>query len=555
MAGANRKVEGDLGAHLLRWKARYGSFPESIEADKAQELWAAGKKWHIAMVPVPPYCYGPHGTIDIATRTARVLVQTALEELNLPKVLYKHVLDGICETWNKTYNKQIGMTPAEKHLGFPPVRTFMFGDQIVVKMNEKSLELAGVEVTYLHKENSHLATVLRRAPVLGKGTETHTVLEVHPAWLKPVRRGLNKPQEVGGAAAHGPGVAGLEVRGRVEGDGNGEGVEARKYSGIWAQTGRGGTLQPFIVRQENSRSVQVNEFDQTPAREARVGVVPPSASADAAAQPSGVNQEEEEWGRVKEELFGDRALEMKAEEGQVQEEGGAMLIAKQGQPTLPQTQSNRPSPPTKIPYSHRMLQWDFDVRRYSEEFGGDAPFLALASFRKGATMLPASREEIARGEFWEADVKEWAAILHTKTIGKRRSHLELAAVLNMGFARNHKEDLSKGPGGRKKKTRIYVAGYDDLRKVDTFSGTPNRDCFLLTLLYVATRGFEVELVDIKNAFLQSPDDHIERVGVRIPKSIPTMPAQKPSFLTEYSDAEWGEIRKEAERVVPGQIYE
>uniref|UniRef100_A0A0G4I6F8 Integrase catalytic domain-containing protein n=1 Tax=Chromera velia CCMP2878 TaxID=1169474 RepID=A0A0G4I6F8_9ALVE len=144
------------------------------------------------MVPAPPYCYGPHGTIDTATRTARVLVQTALEELNLPKVLYKHVLDGICETWNKTYNKQIGMTPAEKHLGFPPVRTFMFGDQVVVKMNEKSLELAGVEVTYLHKENTHLATVLRRVPVLGKGTETHTVLEVHLAWLKPVRRGLNK---------------------------------------------------------------------------------------------------------------------------------------------------------------------------------------------------------------------------------------------------------------------------------------------------------------------------------------------------------------------------
>uniref|UniRef100_A0A0G4FZC3 Uncharacterized protein n=1 Tax=Chromera velia CCMP2878 TaxID=1169474 RepID=A0A0G4FZC3_9ALVE len=128
-------------------------------------------------------------------------------------------------------------------------------------MNEKSLELARVEVTYLHKENSHLATVLRRAPVLDKGTETHTVLEVHPAWLKPVKRGLNnswlgcrqkwevlearhwsdiqaqkqqqappvlhspslslvsmfsipsqsRPQEVGGAAAHGPGVAGLEV--------------------------------------------------------------------------------------------------------------------------------------------------------------------------------------------------------------------------------------------------------------------------------------------------------------------------------------------------------
>uniref|UniRef100_A0A0G4FH85 Integrase catalytic domain-containing protein n=1 Tax=Chromera velia CCMP2878 TaxID=1169474 RepID=A0A0G4FH85_9ALVE len=181
MAGANRKVEGDLGAYLLTWKARYGSFLESIEADKVQELWAAGRKWHIAMVPAPPYCYGPHGTIDTATRIARVLVQTVLEELNLPKVLYKHVFDGICETWNKTYNKQIGMTPAEKHLGFPPVRTFMFGDQVVVKMNEKSLELAGVEVMYLHKENSHLATVLRRAPILGKGTETHTVLEVHLA--------------------------------------------------------------------------------------------------------------------------------------------------------------------------------------------------------------------------------------------------------------------------------------------------------------------------------------------------------------------------------------
>uniref|UniRef100_A0A0G4FGK7 Reverse transcriptase Ty1/copia-type domain-containing protein n=1 Tax=Chromera velia CCMP2878 TaxID=1169474 RepID=A0A0G4FGK7_9ALVE len=239
----------------------------------------------------------------------------------------------------------------------------------------------------------------------------------------------SRPQEVGGAAAYGPGVAGLEVRGRVEGDSNGEGVEARK----------------------------------TP-------------------------------------------------------------------------------------------KWDSDVHRYSKEFGGDASFLALASFRKGATMLPASREEIAREEFWEADVKEWVAILHTKMIGKRRSHLELAAVLNMGFTRNHKEDLSKGPGSKKKKTRIYVAGYDDLRKVDTFSSTPNRDCFLLTLLYVATRGFEVELVDIKNVFLQSPDDHVEHVGVRIPKSIPTMPAQKPSFLTEYSDAEWGEIRKEAERVVPGQIY-
>eukprot|EP00975_Prorocentrum_lima_P071638 12938847-Prorocentrum_lima.AAC.1 len=34
-----------------------------------------------------------------------------------------------------------------------------------------------------------------------------------------------------------------------------------------------------------------------------------------------------------------------------------------------------------------------------------------------------------------------------------------------------------------------------------------------------------------------------------------MPTQKPSFLTEHSDAKWGEIRKEAERVVPGQIYE
>uniref|UniRef100_A0A0G4F8B0 Uncharacterized protein n=1 Tax=Chromera velia CCMP2878 TaxID=1169474 RepID=A0A0G4F8B0_9ALVE len=150
----------------------------------------------------------------------------------------------------------------------------------------------------------------------------------------------SRPQEVGGAAAHGPGVAGLEVRGRVKGDGNGEGVEAQKYSGIWAQTGRGGALQPFIIRQENNRSMQVNEFDQTPAGEAKVGgmrhnninhrlvvsrfqwsegqpfpsapetanaavspvvspeavpaVIPPSASADAAAQLSGVNQEEEE---------------------------------------------------------------------------------------------------------------------------------------------------------------------------------------------------------------------------------------------------------------------
>uniref|UniRef100_A0A0G4F2B9 Uncharacterized protein n=1 Tax=Chromera velia CCMP2878 TaxID=1169474 RepID=A0A0G4F2B9_9ALVE len=55
--------------------------------------------------------------------------------------------------------------------------------------------------------------------------------------------------------------------------------------------------------------------------EAMPAIVPPSASADAAAlsQPSGMNQKEEEWRRVKEELFGDRALEnlMKAEEGQV----------------------------------------------------------------------------------------------------------------------------------------------------------------------------------------------------------------------------------------------
>uniref|UniRef100_A0A0G4FJJ4 Uncharacterized protein n=1 Tax=Chromera velia CCMP2878 TaxID=1169474 RepID=A0A0G4FJJ4_9ALVE len=335
MAGANRKMESDLGAHLLRWKARYGSFPKSIEADKAQELWAAGRSWHIAMVPAPPYCYGPHGTIDTATRTARVLVQTALEELNLPKVLYKHVLDGICETWNKTHNKQIGITPAEKHLGFPPVWTFMFGDQVVVKMNEKSLELAGVEVTYLYcdKENSHLATFLHRVPVLSKGIETHTVLEVHPAWLKPVRRGLNKswlgrqqkwevlkarhwsdiqaqkqqqappvlygpslspvsvfsilsqsrPQEVGGAAAHGPGVAGLE----------------------WSEG------QPFPSAPETANAA----VSPVVSPEAVPMVIPPSASADAAAQPLGVNQEEEEWRRMKEELFGDRALEMKAEEG------------------------------------------------------------------------------------------------------------------------------------------------------------------------------------------------------------------------------------------------
>uniref|UniRef100_A0A0G4HFP3 Reverse transcriptase Ty1/copia-type domain-containing protein n=2 Tax=Chromera velia CCMP2878 TaxID=1169474 RepID=A0A0G4HFP3_9ALVE len=306
---------------------------------------------------------------------------------------------------------------------------------------------------------------------------------------------------------------------------------------------------PFAPETANAAMSPVVFFEAMPV------IVPPSASADVATQPSGMNQEEEEWGRVKEELFGDRALEMKAEERQVQEEGGAILIVKQRQPTLSQMQSNCPSLPIKISYSRRMLQWNSDVCRFSEEFGGDAPFLALASFREGATMLPASREEIVRGEFWEANVKEWAAILHTKMIGKRRSHLELAAVLNMGFARNHKEDLNKGPGGRKKKTRIYVAAYDELRKVDIFSGTPNRDCFLLTLLYVAIQGFEVELVDIKNAFLQSPDDYVEHVGVHILKSIPTMPAQKPSFLTEYSDAEWGEIRKEAERVVPGQIYE
>uniref|UniRef100_A0A0G4HMQ5 Uncharacterized protein n=1 Tax=Chromera velia CCMP2878 TaxID=1169474 RepID=A0A0G4HMQ5_9ALVE len=64
-------------------------------------------------------------------------------------------------------------------------------------------------------------------------------LSLSPVSMFPISS-QSRPQEVGGAAAYGPGVAGLEVRGRVEGDGNGEGVEARKYSGIWAQTGRGG---------------------------------------------------------------------------------------------------------------------------------------------------------------------------------------------------------------------------------------------------------------------------------------------------------------------------
>uniref|UniRef100_A0A0G4F7G0 Uncharacterized protein n=1 Tax=Chromera velia CCMP2878 TaxID=1169474 RepID=A0A0G4F7G0_9ALVE len=91
--------------------------------------------------------------------------------------------------------------------------------------------------------------------------------------------------------------------------------------------------QPFLSALEMANAA----VSPVVSPEAVPAVVPPSTSADAAAQPSEVNQEEEEWGRVKEELFGDRALEIKAEEGQVQEEGGAMLIAKQRQPTLPQT--------------------------------------------------------------------------------------------------------------------------------------------------------------------------------------------------------------------------
>uniref|UniRef100_A0A0G4IEU5 WW domain-containing protein n=1 Tax=Chromera velia CCMP2878 TaxID=1169474 RepID=A0A0G4IEU5_9ALVE len=388
----------------------------------------------IKFIDQPPRGKGLLGLVEGRIHHSRTHIAALMAEFEkmwgpLPKSMWAHVARGASITRNATFSKAISMTPYKKATGKKPDRWLMVGDPSIFKIIDSGIELPGSLIMWLYPLNSHTAVVVKKNP----HTDVWKTLNTYLVCVKPLQSGSVKLWSPAGkqkkACLLSPPSHPIVERIDIQGE-NGEGVQVgaeekaemggqgdenpsrlpehhaveqpevsrpTRFIGVLI-AGVSGTRIPMLVAGKSfKKSLPISGMERTANRKWRFTglgarqvikaevlryftiedrkIIPPSVEVEIDLLPQ-VRECEEEASPasegdddVMEKLFGDKRLD---------EEKNQMLL-------------------------------DMGVGApVGEVFLVNAsPIEVLNDFKRGSIQIPATQEEVARGDFNIAICDEW----------------------------------------------------------------------------------------------------------------------------------------------------
>eukprot|EP00919_Chromeraceae_sp_WS-2016_P021606 GHVR01051020.1.p1 GENE.GHVR01051020.1~~GHVR01051020.1.p1 ORF type:complete len:1043 (+),score=157.92 GHVR01051020.1:522-3650(+) len=424
------KGKGQAPDHLLEFMAERNIVPKQLRSDNAPELRkgrtaAIAQERGIYIAEGPPHCPEQHGVAERAIRDIRAMLAVALEQLELPSVVWPLIIKGIENTHNKVSDTELDMSPWEAVHGIPPTLTLMFGDKVVFKppasaTAPKELKVSGVVGIYVSALNSSTCRVLVKG-----ATGKYTVYLLHPAWVAPLRRGVEAEELRSSARSFVPNEVKKIGEGLLGSDS--EDVEPEHFS-----------LIPTVPI--------VSEVDKA---KVQAGVLIPDKGQIRPAVIVGTP--------------GKRSLNIAWLE---ETPDGSWITKELG----------------KSPVSKSQVQLYFDIvqgrlpenaiqtmgsKAYSNLTGTTKEETTVAMavhFKGGSTHYPATIEEnINAGIYEKAKLGEYVSILKNGVLGEKVDRRGVSSVMPLGWRLTMKEDSETG--SRKPKARLYSQGFRDRRNI------------------------------------------------------------------------------------------
>eukprot|EP00918_Siedleckia_nematoides_P013160 GHVU01028717.1.p1 GENE.GHVU01028717.1~~GHVU01028717.1.p1 ORF type:complete len:901 (-),score=85.38 GHVU01028717.1:1944-4646(-) len=163
-----------------------------------------------------------------------------------------------------------------------------------------------------------------------------------------------------------------------------------------------------------------------------------------------------------------------------------------------------------------------------------------ASGRFGAVHALSSRKE-ALDRTDEAKLRELIRYARNKVLGEEVK--PGPDTMDMGWILTDKIDPSTG--SRTRKARWVARGYQakvlPSQGTNTYAGTPDFPSLLVCAVAWLTRGWEINVLDVRAAFLQAPVPADVDIVVRIARGMPTFPPKCP--FPDVASDEYDQIRK------------
>eukprot|EP00918_Siedleckia_nematoides_P052331 GHVU01114393.1.p1 GENE.GHVU01114393.1~~GHVU01114393.1.p1 ORF type:complete len:1362 (+),score=144.17 GHVU01114393.1:986-5071(+) len=578
------KAKSDAPDHLLKWLYDHGAM-EGLRSDNAGELKGTRvqvicRDHNVFMVTTPPYQSAANGIVERAIRELRAYLRVALHELVLPLSLWPALLPGICALHNVTYSPTLASSPWLLRYGSPPSLSLLLGDTVIVrppgdKTSPKTLQLPGRPMLYLGTLNSSTAFLYDVA------ARSKTVYKVHPSQLGSVT-----PRVAPSCSSSVPLGSSQAAPPTSLPSAPGPATDLPITSGRPQSAGPSDPMITFFRRESSSsgsshasdlpleeepdppvgfsESLALLDQDSEYLPPAVSPVVPPLAveSVDAGHPPHRYSTR----GAV-------------SHSGSPRRGGKLGVIAQQwGQQLAPGLITSRArgsyqvswlrsvghphweeSHLDNVPDSAVVLHFNFNddgslpdaaLSALSPETSSPSTHYCVASTpiasSGGAFYAPGTHASWPPPQYDKAVQDEFVAVLRNQVLGEVVPYSSTAMRMCWRFTEKGRDH----DGTPTYKARWYCRGDMDQSPYETYAGTPARATFLIFLIFLLTKGWDLWLLDAKNAFLQASLPSDIHASIILDSKIPRLPSLSP--YPDIPQCEWDRLLTYATTLRPGQ---